>query len=131
MPSGRWYGPEKSRSTVRDASAGFGESGTQVGIASCSREMESRVGAGGSPGGWSTPGSWAAVAIGVLVMDGVGFHGNEFSSNAGRRKAASEVYSDPSAWFDACLRVGLAWLNGEGSTSEGKYGHDARFHSRE
>eukprot|EP00965_Chrysotila_dentata_P139427 4610300-Pleurochrysis_carterae.AAC.4 len=57
MPSGRWYGPEKSRSTVRDASAGFGESGTRVGIASCSRVMEFRVGAAGNPGGWSTPAS--------------------------------------------------------------------------
>eukprot|EP00965_Chrysotila_dentata_P139426 4610300-Pleurochrysis_carterae.AAC.3 len=47
------------------------------------------------------------------------------------RLRASEVYSEPSARIDACLRVGLARLDGEGSAPEGKYGHDTRFHSRE
>eukprot|EP00965_Chrysotila_dentata_P201819 6180770-Pleurochrysis_carterae.AAC.3 len=60
MPSARWYGPEKRRCTVRDARAGFGVSGTRVGIASRFREIESRAGAVGSPGGWSIPVSGAA-----------------------------------------------------------------------
>eukprot|EP00965_Chrysotila_dentata_P136357 4509437-Pleurochrysis_carterae.AAC.1 len=61
MPSGRWNGPENRRSTVRDESAGFGESG-------------------GSPGGWSSPVSWAAVASGKRASGGEGFQGNAFSS---------------------------------------------------
>eukprot|EP00965_Chrysotila_dentata_P238394 6202467-Pleurochrysis_carterae.AAC.2 len=51
MPSGHWNGPEKRRSTVREASAGFGESGTREGIVSVSRVVDPRMGAGGSPGG--------------------------------------------------------------------------------
>eukprot|EP00965_Chrysotila_dentata_P117152 3871582-Pleurochrysis_carterae.AAC.2 len=80
MPSGRWNGPEKRRSTVRDARAGFGTSGTCVGIALCVRGPESRVGAAGSPGGWSVPVSGAAEAMGVLVTEGAGLHGKVFSS---------------------------------------------------
>eukprot|EP00965_Chrysotila_dentata_P261968 6214427-Pleurochrysis_carterae.AAC.1 len=80
MPSGLWKGPENNKSTVREESAGLVASGVCVGNSDGFGLSEVRTGALGSPGGWSLPVSWAAVAIGVCVVVEEGFQGKMFSS---------------------------------------------------
>eukprot|EP00965_Chrysotila_dentata_P132824 4391892-Pleurochrysis_carterae.AAC.2 len=80
MPSGRRKGPEKSSSTVLEASAGFEDSGVKVSEGFFSDEG---VGAGrpaGSPGGWSSPASRLIAATLGLAVGEAGFHGKVFSS---------------------------------------------------
>eukprot|EP00965_Chrysotila_dentata_P230125 6197588-Pleurochrysis_carterae.AAC.3 len=73
MPSGRYLGPEKSRSTVREVCAGLSTSGTTGGIRCGCADDESPTGTFGSPGGWSFPASSATVATGVAWPDDEGF----------------------------------------------------------
>eukprot|EP00965_Chrysotila_dentata_P007334 237547-Pleurochrysis_carterae.AAC.1 len=80
MPSGRWKGPENNKSTVREECAGLVTSGVCAGILDGFGLSEIRTGTLGSPGGWSLPVSWAAVAMGVCVAVEEGFHGKMFSS---------------------------------------------------
>eukprot|EP00965_Chrysotila_dentata_P096059 3173562-Pleurochrysis_carterae.AAC.1 len=75
MPSGRRRGPEKSRSTVRDACAGLALSEPLSASAEGPLVIVEALDAAGIPGGWSRPVSLGADATVVLAATAACFQG--------------------------------------------------------
>eukprot|EP00965_Chrysotila_dentata_P000568 18540-Pleurochrysis_carterae.AAC.4 len=130
IPSGRWYGPEKSRSTVRDDEAGApgrcgGQSWWLIVAGIVSGGSHRRVG-----DGWrGLPWKRSFVEINLSGEHDSGNARNVDVVSAGCRKAATKVYSNPSTGLDADFREGFAWFDGEGPATEREDGYDAWLHS--
>eukprot|EP00965_Chrysotila_dentata_P212891 6187308-Pleurochrysis_carterae.AAC.4 len=120
MPSGRLKGPEKSRSTVREACAGFLMSGT-TGVTCCGCAEEewlvrpSIVGDGRN--GRDLVGRRRLPRVGVFVevylrrKHDAGNTGHINAVCAGGGQTAAKVYADPGPRLDAGFGVGDAWFD--------------------
>eukprot|EP00965_Chrysotila_dentata_P259053 6213432-Pleurochrysis_carterae.AAC.3 len=139
MPSGRFNGPEKRRSTVRDDCAGCCASGT-------SRAWH-LVDAGEWLIGWhcGRKPRW-------LIMTSVGRQGSDWRSvrwrfrsprhysrhagyvdavRPGRSQTAAEINANPGARLHTRFIAGDTGFHGESAAAKRQDGHDARFGSGE
>eukprot|EP00965_Chrysotila_dentata_P213956 6187945-Pleurochrysis_carterae.AAC.2 len=125
IPSGRWKGPENSKSTVRDTCAGSAASGANDGIA--------RRSGNGSDGGRRV----GPPRVGVLIeVDVRGEHYTWDGRNVDvvctrSGQAAAQIDAYPCARLHTGLRVGRPRLHSESSAPERHNGHNPRLDARE